>query len=145
MSVLMRTLKHLRSMSIDKAESLIISGLFKSAACQAQSVLEAPDTKSDVRLRAAYVLLQSLYELNRSPLPRPGIPALQFMQLCEAFEVRCVDYSEPMRILPPRRLSDAQPVITAAYAKSSAPLSLAILWCVRPSCQETNMTALHMS
>ncbi len=60
-------------MSIDKAESLIISGLFKSAAREAQSVLEAPNTESDVKLRAAYVLLQSLYELNRSPLPRLGL------------------------------------------------------------------------
>ena len=61
--------KRRTSMSIDKAESLIISGLFTSAAREAQNVLEAPDPKSDVKLRAAYVLLQSLYELNRSPSP----------------------------------------------------------------------------
>ena len=65
--------------SVDKAESLIISGLFKGAAREAQRVLEYTDTNADDKLRAAYILLQALFELNRYPLtPHYTPPTFSF-------------------------------------------------------------------
>ena len=48
----------------------MISGLFKGAAREAQRVLEDADPSQADKLRAAYTLLQSLFELNRFP-PTP--------------------------------------------------------------------------
>ncbi len=50
----------------------MISGLFKGAAREAQRVLEDAGTKPDDKLRAAYILLQSFFELNRLPHPNLG-------------------------------------------------------------------------
>ena len=148
--------EHLEAMSVDRAESLIISSLFKSAAREAQSVLEAPDTQPDIKLRAAYVLLQSLYELNRCrfAVPPPLGPPGHTRSFSSTQPGR---FAYQARILVPatmswfvRRLGEAASLLAASYADSRVPLGLAILWCdtaldavliCRPSCKLARFTA----
>ena len=56
---------------LDAAERSLLAGQFNRAVRDAETVLrnEAGAESSELSIRAAYVLLQALFELNRSPPP----------------------------------------------------------------------------